>query len=69
MKMSQVQTISRKDPRGIRSGILRDHTPDSPNGTGEKRWSDLHGDMQRPAEMSGPPWQAALVGGVTKCLR
>ena len=38
-------------------GILRDHTPDSLNGTSEMRWSDLHGDMQRLAEMTGPPWQ------------
>ena len=36
-------------------GILRDHTPELPFGTGGKIWSDLHGDMQRPAEMTGPP--------------
>ena len=37
------------------AGILRDHTPDPLNGTCGKIWSDLHGDMQRPAEMTGPP--------------
>ena len=37
-----------------RLGILRDHTPDSSRGTGEKIWSDLRGDAQRPAEMAGP---------------
>ena len=51
-----------------------------PDGTWGKIWSDLHGDMQRPAEMIGPPDDllngAALMRcllannwGVTKCLR
>ena len=34
------------------------HPPQLPRpalGKGVKRWSDLHGDMQRPAEMTGPP--------------
>ena len=47
-------------------GILRDHTPDSTDAAEEKRWSDLHGDMQRSAEMTGP------FGGsrrATTCLR
>jgi len=35
--------------------ILRDHTPDSSLEPIEKIWSDLHGDMQRPTEMIGPP--------------
>ena len=34
-------------------GILRDHTPDPCRSVG-KIWSDLCGDMQRPAEMTGP---------------
>ncbi len=39
-------------PRCLGYGILRDHTPD-PDSSG-KRWSELHGDMQRSAEMIGP---------------
>ena len=34
-------------------GILRDLTPGEPR-EGSKVKSDLHGDMQRPAEMAGP---------------
>ena len=51
------------------SGILRDHTPDSPKGTGEKIWSDLHGDVQRAAEMAAPFRSYTGSGGATTCLR
>ncbi len=62
--MRPVRTISRKGRESSKRtkvflesflGILRDHTPDvvtSPVTT--KIWSDLHGDMQRAAEMTAP---------------
>ena len=84
-----MRTISRKDlgeEAPVRPrievdllGILRDHTPDPCRNVG-KIWSDLCGDMQRPAEMSGPSdylhllslWEKIKVRAnrrVTKCLR
>jgi hypothetical protein len=52
--MREVRTIRRK---GLRRGsvvrILRDCTPDS-EATRKKIQSDLHGDMQRMAEMTIP---------------
>jgi hypothetical protein len=51
--MRSVRTISREV-------VLYGLTPQRPyarafgEGSGSKRWSVLHGDMQRPAEMTGP---------------
>ena len=56
MRMSGTAQSPRKfvsEPENF-PGILRDHTPESPNGTGDKIWSDLHGDMQRSTEMIDP---------------
>ena len=50
----EVRAISRKGRGKIRSGILRDHTPDPRMSCG-MIWSDLHGDMQSATEMSAPP--------------
>jgi hypothetical protein len=49
----RVQVISRKDHARPERGILRDFTPDE-LGESSKIKSDLHGDMQRLAEMTGP---------------
>ena len=54
--MRGVQKISRKDrPASSEGGILRDFTPDHSwrcSKAGAKRKSELHGDMQKVAEMT-----------------
>ena len=51
--MPGVQVISRKGLVPPGRGILRDFTPDEPMSSSKIK-SDLHGDMQRLAEMTSP---------------
>ena len=60
--MRPVRIISRKDQgnrvdRKVRYALWNPQRPYAgpADGTCGKIWSDLHGDMQRSAEMTGPP--------------
>ena len=61
--MRPVRTISRKDlgeeVRSVQGPVWTSQESSetirqTPVGTSGKIWSDLYGDMQRPAEMTGP---------------